>query len=96
MNVGRNPYLSYNLRTVRDILGLSQGDIAKELYINRTTYTKWETGVSEPSLSQLSRIIKFFNSCINNQQISYDTLLTKRLDYLSIKQQIAKGGLRYA
>lgn len=88
MNVGRNPYLSYNLRTVRDILGLSQGDIAKELYINRTTYTKWETGVSEPSLSQLSRIIKFFNSCVNNQQISYDTLLVKRLDYLNTKGEL--------
>lgn len=48
------------------------------------------------SYSQLGRIIKFFNSYADSQQISYDTLLTKRLDYLIVKQQITKGGLRYA
>lgn len=88
MTVGRNPYLPDNLRTIREVLRLSQREVASKLYVNRTTYTKWETGVSEPSLSQLSRIIKFFNSCINNQQISYDTLLVKRLDYLNTKGEL--------
>lgn len=49
-----------NLRTLRVQKNLSQQDIADRLSINRTTYTKWELGVSEPSLTMLLKLAEIY------------------------------------
>ena len=54
-----------NLRTLRVQKNLSQQDIADRLSINRTTYTKWELGVSEPSLTMLLKLAEIYDvDCI--------------------------------
>lgn len=50
-----------NLRTLRVQKNLSQQDIADRLSINRTTYTKWELGVSEPSLTMLLKLAEIYD-----------------------------------
>lgn len=40
---------------------MSQQDIADRLSINRTTYTKWELGVSEPSLTMLLKLAEIYD-----------------------------------
>lgn len=45
-----------NLRHARLRCGYTQEAIAKELHIDRTTYTKYESGVSEPSFATLCSI----------------------------------------
>ena len=60
-----------NLAFYRKIAGYTQQQIADMLNINRTTYTKYETGASEPSIEimkKLSEILKVdINSLFNGE-----------------------------
>lgn len=53
------------LKQYRAICGLTQEQVASVLNINRTTYTKYETGVSEPSQELLGRIVALFGTDFN-------------------------------
>lgn len=65
MVVGTMLSFGINLRTLRVQKNLSQQDIADRLSINRTTYTKWELGVSEPSLTMLLKLAEIYDvDCI--------------------------------
>lgn len=62
--------------------GLTQEQVAAVLNINRTTYTKYETGVSEASYELLKKIVSLFgidfNSLLGEKDISeviYDSKL---------------------
>ena len=48
--------LGRNLIYYRKLTGLTQQQLAEALNINRTTYTKYETGDSEPSVEMLRHI----------------------------------------
>ncbi|MGL4655181.1 MAG: helix-turn-helix transcriptional regulator [Sarcina sp.] len=61
-----------NLKMLREIHCLTQGDLAKRLKVSRTTVSHWETGLSEPSLSLLIDIANCFNT-------SVDTILGRTL-----------------
>lgn len=58
------------LRRYRESCALSQQQVADALHINRSTYTKYETGKSEPGLGMLVRIAAIFH-------VSPDKLLPK-------------------
>ena len=45
-----------NLAYFRKLAGLTQQQVAEKLNLNRTTYTKYETGASEPSIEILKQI----------------------------------------
>ena len=47
------------MREIRRAAGKSQEELAKVLGVNRATVSKYETGVIEPSVSQLVQISKF-------------------------------------
>lgn len=47
------------MRTIRKKLHISQDDLAQHLGVNRATVSKYETGVIEPSLTQISKIASF-------------------------------------
>ena len=53
------------LREYRRLCGLTQDQVASVLNINRTTYTKYETGVSEPSHELLKKIVALFGTDFN-------------------------------
>ena len=57
-----------HLRQLRIKKGYTQEQVAISLEINRTTYTKYETGVTQPSLEQLKKICKLF-------EVDYNTIL---------------------
>lgn len=59
-NVGRR------LKQYRIACGLTQEQVASVLNINRTTYTKYETGVSEPSHDLLKKIVSVFGTDFNS------------------------------
>lgn len=44
---------AYNLKLARKRCGYTQTDMSKKLHIDRTTYTKWETAKSEPSIDNI-------------------------------------------
>lgn len=49
-----------NVKKLREQRGLSQLAVAERLALSRTTYTKYENGVHDPSLSTLTDIAKLF------------------------------------
>ena len=57
--------LGQNLVFFRKAVGWTQQQIADMLNINRTTYTKYELGTSEPSLEILKKIASILNVDMN-------------------------------
>ena len=61
-----------NLVYYRRLEGLTQQQVAQQLSINRSTYTKYETGVSEPSISIIRQLAQLFH--VTPGQLLADTL----------------------
>ena len=57
-----------HLRNLRIEKGLTQRDVGDYLNINRTTYTKYETNVTEPDLKRLKLLCELF-------EVDYNTML---------------------
>lgn len=49
------------LRTLRDLHGIKQEDIAQRLGISQNTYSKLETGETDLTISRLEEIAKIYN-----------------------------------
>lgn len=60
-------YIGENIKYLRLQRGYSQEELAKSLgYKSYTTITKWESGVSEPTLKMTNEIARFFNVSVND------------------------------
>ncbi|MCD8026679.1 MAG: helix-turn-helix domain-containing protein [Clostridiales bacterium] len=57
--------IGQRLKKYRNACDLTQQQVADLLNINRTTYTKYETGVSEPSQDLLRKIVALFGTDFN-------------------------------
>lgn len=53
------------IKNARKTAGYSQEQIADELEINRTSISKYETGVQEPNLETLAKLAQFYNVSID-------------------------------
>ncbi len=69
------------LKKYRDACSLTQQQVADILNINRTTYTKYETGVSEPSHDILKKIVSIFGIDFNAILGDKDTFESNVFDY---------------
>ena len=76
---GKNSSFALRLKQHRELCRLTQQQVADILNINRTTYTKYETGVSEPSHEVLRKIVSIFGT-------DYNTLLGNGSSFLPIVQ----------
>lgn len=63
-----------NLRYLRNKFGYSQDYVANYLSITRTTYAKWEKGVSQIEYGMLLRIAKLYDTDFNNL-LCYDNII---------------------
>lgn len=63
--------LGEKLKKCRLEKGLTQGDVAAFLNIDRSTYTKYETNNSEPSFATLRKITNLF-------EVDYNYLLSEQ------------------
>ena len=70
--------LSLKLETFRKNKGLTQKDVADILKVNRTTYTKYETGVTEPNVSALRKLSEIFEVDLNCLLSDDDDISTVR------------------
>ena len=52
---------SENLKILRKSTGVHQGTLAEAIDVSIKTVSHWETGYSEPSISQLIAIADFFD-----------------------------------
>lgn len=52
------------LAQIREELGYSQQDIADAVNVDRTTVSKWETGIAKPRASKLLTLSNFLGCSI--------------------------------
>lgn len=52
--------LSERLREIRKLKRLTQQDIADYLHVNRSTYTYYETGKTQPSVQTIYKLAKLY------------------------------------
>jgi transcriptional regulator with XRE-family HTH domain len=57
---------SENLKVLRKSTGVSQGVLSEAVDVSIKTVSHWETGYSEPSISQLIVIADFFDVSIDD------------------------------
>ena len=63
------------LQELRKNKGLTQEELAKELFVSRTAISKWESGKGYPSIDSLKEISKFFSVTID-ELLSSEELIT--------------------
>ena len=63
------------LQELRKQKGLTQEELAQQLYVSRTAISKWESGRGYPNLESLKAIAKFFSVSIDGL-LSGDEVLT--------------------
>ena len=63
------------LQELRKQKGLTQEELAQELFVSRTAISKWESGRGYPSIDSLRAIAGYFNLTID-ELLSSDELLT--------------------
>lgn len=56
--------LDKKLERLRKRAGLSQAEVSEELDVSRQAITKWETGLSRPSIENLQSLSKLYNVSI--------------------------------
>lgn len=63
------------LQQLRKKSGLTQEQLAKQLYVSRTAISKWESGKGYPNIESLKCLSKFFSVSID-ELLSNDELIT--------------------
>ena len=74
------------LQELRKKKGLTQEELAEELYVSRTAISKWESGRGYPNIDSLKEISKYFS-------VSIDDLLSSET-VLSIAEKENKSNIR--
>ncbi len=74
------------LQELRKQKGLTQEELAKELYVSRTAISKWESGRGTPSIASLKTIAEFFS-------LTVDALLSPD-EILSVAEEEGKRNER--
>lgn len=60
----KRPLLARNLRYLRRQRDLIQKEVADRLYLNRSAYTYYETGASQPSYDTLLRLAELYGTTV--------------------------------
>lgn len=70
---------SEKLQALRKQHGLTQEELAGELFVSRTAISKWESGKGYPSIDSLKEISKYFSVTID-ELLSSEELITAAQD----------------
>lgn len=68
------------LQELRKQKGLTQEELAKELYVSRTAVSKWESGRGYPNLESLKAMAKFFSVTVDGLLSSEEVLTIAETD----------------
>ena len=74
------------LQELRKSRGLTQEELAEDLYVSRTAISKWESGRGYPNIDSLKEISKYFS-------VSIDDLLSGE-KLLSIAEEEKESSIR--
>ena len=59
-------HLNEKLRSLREKCGFTQEQVAKVLNVDRSSYTYYETGKTEPSIASLVKLANMFKVSVND------------------------------
>lgn len=68
------------LQELRKSMGLTQEELAQELYVSRTAISKWESGRGYPSIDSLKEISNYFSVTID------DLLSSEKILFIAQKE----------
>lgn len=60
-----NDVMAKRLRQLRQDKGVSQDELSKWLSVSRTSYTKYETGIYEPSIETLVKLAGYYGVSVD-------------------------------
>ena len=60
----KRPLLARNLRYLRQQRDWTQKEVADRLYLNRSAYTYYETGASQPAYDTLLRLAEMYGTMV--------------------------------
>lgn len=84
---GEMPSLAKNIISLRKKAGLTQEQLAKQLFVSNKTISKWERGIGYPEITQLPRIANLFG-------ISIDKLLNEEHSGIVIAGNILTDNIK--
>ena len=85
-----NMVMAERLKELRLEKGLSQIEVAKWISVSRTSYTKYETGVYEPSIDTLVKLAEFYGVTVDyiighsNQRITPETCTEDEINVITM------------
>ena len=65
MKPGEKPNIAKNITALRKKAGLTQEQLAQQLFVSNKTVSKWERGLGYPEITQLPKIASFFGISID-------------------------------
>lgn len=80
--------LGRNMVFFRKLAGLTQQQVAEQLNLNRSTYTKYETGMSEPGIEMLKNIARVLD--VNVAMLLADDLSVEAMDLMEESRRQTK------
>ena len=76
------------LQTLRKQKGLTQEELAEQLFVSRTAVSKWESGRGYPNIDSLKAISKFFSVTIDELLSGEEALSIAEEDHQQKRQMI--------
>jgi transcriptional regulator with XRE-family HTH domain len=78
------------LRTARRAAGLTQKQLAEQLEVESITVSRWERGVTSPSLPRLRRIAEITETTVSDLVRSPDAASAHAVELAALREELAE------
>jgi transcriptional regulator with XRE-family HTH domain len=78
------------LRTARRSVGLTQKQLAEELGVEAITVSRWERGVTAPSLARLRRVAELTETTVSDLVRSPDAATAHAVELAALREELAE------
>ena len=78
------------LRTARRSVGLTQKQLAEELGVEAITVSRWERGVTAPSLVRLRRVAELTETTVSDLVRSPDAATAHAVELAALREELAE------
>ena len=82
--------MGIGLRTARRSAGLTQKQLAETLDVEASTVSRWERGVTSPSLPRLRRIAEITETTVSDLVRAPDAATAHSVELAALKEELAE------
>jgi transcriptional regulator with XRE-family HTH domain len=87
---GQGSDVGARLRTARRAAGLTQKQLAQELGVEPITVSRWERGVTSPSLARLRRIAQLTETTVSDLVRAPDAVTGHAAELAALREELAE------